>query len=195
MQNKSSRVISLTNAVYYVSDISELKNFINQWTDVYRIKITTEISKRKISGGLVQNNTNIKEYNYYIADEIKTAGELLDTDDKEFQPQINDENKNAPALIVGITPSRLTGFGLRKDAFSPATEFWSKPIVSWHKLNPDTDIVLNYNLKQIYPYNTGKTPKAIERALCANQYTTVKIKRKNAIIGEITVLYTQEKQR
>ena len=145
MQNKSSRVISLTNAVYYVSDISELKNLVNQWTDVYRIEITTEISKRKTSPGLVQNNTNIKKYNYYIADEIKTAGELLDTDDKEFQPQISDENKNAPALIVGITPSMLTGFGLRKDAFSPATEFWSKPIVSWHKLNPDTDIVLNYN--------------------------------------------------
>ena len=194
MQNKSSRVISLTNAVYYVSDISEFKNLVNQWTDVYRIKITTEISKRKISGGLVQNNTKIKEYNYYIADEIKTAGELLDTDDKEFQPQISDENKNAPALIVGITPSRLTGFGLRKDALSPATEFWSKPIVSWHKLNPDTDIVLNHNLKQIYPYNTGKTPKAIERALRANQYTTVKIKRIHAIC-EITVLYTQEKQR
>ena len=71
MQNKSSRVISLTNAVYYVSDISEFKNLVNQWTDVYRIEITTEISKRKISRGLVQNNTNIKEYNYYIADEIK----------------------------------------------------------------------------------------------------------------------------
>lgn len=194
MQNKSSGVISLKNAVHYVSDISELKNLVNQWTDVYRIEIITQTCKRKISPGLVQNNTNIKEYNYYIADEIKTVGEFLDTDDKEFLPQISDENKNAPALIVGITPSMLTGFGLRKDALSPATEFRSKPIVNWHKLNLDTDIVLNHNLKQIYPYNTGKTPKAIERALHTNQYTTVKLHRKNAI-GEITVLYAQEKQR
>ncbi len=194
MQNKSSCVVSLKDAVHYVSDISDLKNFINQWTDVYRIKITIEISKRKISGGLVKNNTKIKEYNYYIADEIKTAGELLDTDDKEIQPQINDENKNAPALIVGITPSMLTGFGLRKDAFSPATEFRSKPIVNWHKLNPDTDIVLNRNLKQIYPYKTGKIPKAIEHTLRSNQYTTVKIERIYGI-NQIAVLYSQEKQR
>ena len=194
MQNKSSCVVSLKNAVNYVSDISDLKNLINQWTDVYRIKITTEISKRKTSGGLVQNNTKIKEYNYYIADEIKTAGELLDADDKEFQPPINNENKNVPALIVGITPSMLTGFGLRKDVWSPATEFKTKPIVEWHKLNCDTDIVLNRNLKQIYPYKTGKIPKAIERTLCPNQYTTVKIERIYGI-NQIAVLYSQEKQR
>lgn len=194
MQNKSSCVVSLKDAVHYVSDISDLKNFINQWTDVYRIKITTEISKRKISGGLVKNNTKIKEYNYYIADEIKTAGELLDADDKEFQPPINNENKNVPALIVGITPSMLTGFGLRKDIWSPATEFKTKPIVEWHKLNCDTDIVLNRNLKQIYPYKTGKIPKAIEHTLRSNQYTTVKIERIYGI-NQIAVLYSQEKQR
>ncbi len=194
MQNKSSGVVSLKNSVYYVSDISELKNLINRWTDVYRIEIITQTSKRKISGGLVKNNTKIKEYNYYIADEIKTAGELLDADDKEFQPPINNENKNVPALIVGVLPSEIIGYGLRKDVLSPAAEFKTKPIVEWHKLNPDTDIVLNRNLKQIYPYNTGKIPAAIKYTLCANQHTTVKIKRMYALC-EITILYGQEKQR
>lgn len=186
--------MSLKKSVYHISDISELKHIINQWTDVYRIEIITQVNKHKISRGLTQVNATIKEYNYYIADEIKTAGELLNADDKNCLPQINDKDKNAPALITGTTPSMLTGYGLRKSTLSPASEFWSEPIVHWYKLNPDTDIVLNRNLKQIYPYNTGKTPKVIERALCANQYTKVKIRRKNAL-GEIEILYSQDKQR
>lgn len=70
------------------------------------------------------------------------------------------------------------GFGLRTPNHNRVSIVYAPAIYYWHELNPKTDIVLNLQLKQIYPYNTGKMPMVIEQAFQADKNVSINLYRR-----------------
>lgn len=152
-----------------ISTMMQLQEIIKDFSDVFYIELITEKTTYKNVRAMRIENIYIKKYQYFIADKIQTLGELFqDIDAKYIVPEINSKNKNKTAIKTCF-----------RNVFNPKNSLDSysiAPAWGWHILDADKDIVLDSDLKQIYPYKTGKIPAALKKLFAENNYIPLDVR-------------------
>jgi hypothetical protein len=107
------------------------------------------------------------EYTFFVAESIKTAAQLKKDCKKKYIKissftTENGMNGKAPAIVTYARDK--TSIGLKKHMFdNDNTINWGKDI-NCDRLNPE-DIVIDHDMKQIFPKKTGKMPIVLEKLL------------------------------
>lgn len=155
-------------AVREMNDIAEM---IQQMQSIDLLKIGSS-SVYKISMNIIEElrmphfkHTAKSECDFYIADLVRTDKQIdniVRKQCKETNTEINIIPKpvGVPAILTGmqVRPGSVQGFF--KQRFVPGGVN-----ITWHILDPKTDIVVDKNLHQIYPKQTGAFPAVIQRLL------------------------------
>ena len=170
-----------------ITDITKIKEILDSanFKDVYKIKIFAIQKKfditqkplahyRQVIGkmsnypGKQVSQKILKSFFYFISDSIKTVGQLRQESEDKYQNIFSfsapdNSTDETPAIITYICDHKT--IGLKRNQYdNNNTINWGKSILC-DALNPDTDIVLNHSLGQIFPKNTGKMPVKLKNFL------------------------------
>jgi len=170
-----------------ITDVAKVKEILSSanFKDVYKIKIMVIQKKfditqkplaryQKIIGkmsnypGKQVSQKTIKAFFYFISDSIKTVAQLRQESENKYQKIYSfsapdNSTDQTPALITYMCDHKT--IGLKRNHFdNNNTINWGKSILC-DALNPETDIVLNHSLEQIFPKNTGEMPVKLKNFL------------------------------
>lgn len=135
-----------------VTSLSELKDVVNSLRNVYRIEVSFMDETYDIRTGFTVGIRSSIKHCYWVADKITTPEQIAQRyKGASFYPAISEANKSVDAIKTSTTKRVLEETSSQGVHKTHRTEHW-------HPVNAAEDIVLNRNLKQIYPENTGKIP-------------------------------------
>ncbi len=142
--------------------VETLKKIVGTTGDCYRIEIVRLKENYNIRTGVATHFLEREMLPVWIAEEITNAKKIKqNTPHASFEPVITNDKMNVPAIKKG-THKRYS-IGLKTNA-SAARPVPVATTITWHELT-ENDIVVNKDLKQIYPTVTGKMPVAMTKLL------------------------------
>lgn len=149
-----------------ICDIDELKRFIElmDFDDIYKISIQVKKQYERRASKYV----GFYEHNFYVADSIQTDTQILNYVRTKYPDDVQHHQipVDKPAILTDIVDDVPVAPGLVMNPYTYETRNGSSSKhIFWRELNPKKDIVINRNLHQIYPENTGKYPTVIEKLL------------------------------
>lgn len=130
--------------------MDDLLNYMHDFTDVYKITIT------EIRAELY--NIEKKSFDFYVANELKTVSQWDDRICQHADKCVYYPAKNHGASGHAVIDNIINHIDLR----SGSGLVINKDIY-WHKLNPEKDIVINNDLRQIYPLRTNDLPVTLKK--------------------------------
>ncbi len=126
----------------HVHKLEEVQKMLNEFQDVYRIELDLVDEWYNVNTGHTRSIQNIKNVSLWVSDEITTPAQIeLDNPGARFRPEITSANQDVPA--VRTTSSNCTG---------------ARPLKCWTPVDRELDIVVDRQLKQIFPKKTGEIP-------------------------------------
>ena len=144
-------------------NIEDIKKLLSANKNVYKIEAIKTKENHSINSVLETHNVETIKLLLWVADEITNAKKIKKSYPKfDFYPKINSINLNVPAIQTDIHTDYCVG--LREiGTFEPCV-FPVSTTVFWHELDSN-DIVVNKDMKQIYPKTTGKIPELLATML------------------------------
>ena len=132
-------------------NIEDIKKLLFNNVNVYKI----ELSKT--------HNVKTKKLSLWVAEEITSAKKIKNSNPRfRFFPEINSMNLNVPAIQIGVHTDYCVG--LKEMGATEPCIFPVSTNVFWHELD-NNDIVVNKDMKQIYPKITGTIPEILAKML------------------------------
>ena len=152
------------NAV--VSSIDEIKKTIKDFSDIcniYSMQIVIADETYNVRTGFATHTNNKATGEFLIAKKITTPREIAqENPNAELSPIVVSEQG---AVMPAIKTHSSTRDVIALNKWSGARKITVKEIQGWKALNKDKDIVINHDLQQIFPVNTGKMPTALVELL------------------------------
>lgn len=149
-----------------VSSIDEIKKTIKDFSDIcniYSLHITIADETYNVKTGFPIYTICKSTGEFMIADKITTPREIAqEKPNAELTPTVSQaKDLDVPAIKTYFA----TQDAIAVNKWSGKRAITTKETQAWRKLNKDTDIVVNLDLNQIFPANTGKMPKVLVELL------------------------------
>ena len=145
-------------------NIEDIKKLLFVNVNVYKIELSKTIKENHcMSSGLKTDNVKTKKLSLWVAEEITSAKKIKNSNPRfRFFPEINSMNLNVPAIQTGVHTDYCVG--LKEMGATEPCVFPVSTNVFWHELD-NNDIVVNKDMKQIYPKTTGTIPEILAKML------------------------------
>ncbi len=144
-------------------NIEDIKKLLSVNANVYKIEIIKTIKSHYMNSVLETHNVETKKLPLWVADEITNVKKIKRSNPRfDFFPKINSMNLNVPAIQTGI--HTVYSVGMKELAAIEPCVFPVSTTVFWHELD-NNDIVVNKDMKQVYPKTTGKIPEVLAKML------------------------------
>ena len=156
----SSEITDSVEKLFWQMKSKNLLMFGNH--PVYKININV---KENVHNANFYRNVQ-SEYEIFTASDIKTDEQICQSVRKEYDKiQHMPDVLGVPAILTKVSDV-YHGFGIlqRRPIYGVKRTVAGKDI-EWHILNPDSDIVIDKNLNQIYPEKTGAMPMILQELL------------------------------
>ncbi len=157
--NKMQIDAVISSAEDIIKLIKEYSNVCN----IYSMQITIADEEYNVRTGFPTHTINKATKKFLVADKITTLREIAqEKPNTELTPTVlQQEDLSVPA----IKTYSLTRDAVAVNKWSGKRAVTTKETQAWRKLNKDTDIVVNSELKQIFPTKTGKKPTSLVELL------------------------------
>ena len=127
--------------------------------NIYSLQIVIADETYNVRTGFTTQTTNKITGDFSVADKITTPREIAqENPNAELSPTVVSEQGDT---MPAIKTHSLTRDVIALNKWSGARKITIKEIQGWKALNKDKDIVINHDLQQIWPENTGKMPNAL----------------------------------
>ncbi len=144
-------------------NIEDIKKLLSDNKNVYKIEAIKTKENHSINSVLETHNVETIKLLLWVADEITNAKKIKKSYPKfGFYPKINSINLNVPAIQTGI--HTVYSVGMKELAAIEPCVFPVSTTVFWHELD-NNEIVVNKDMKQVYPKTTGKIPEVLAKML------------------------------
>lgn len=144
-------------------NIEDIKKLLSVNKNVYKIEVIKTTENHSMNSVLETHYVETKKLPLWVADEITNAKKIKKSNPKfRFYPEINSMNLNVPAIQTDVHTQYSVG--LKKIGVFEPCVFPVSTTVYWHELD-NNDIVVNKDMKQIYPKTTGKIPEILGKIL------------------------------
>ncbi|MDW2996270.1 MAG: hypothetical protein R8M71_04910 [Alphaproteobacteria bacterium] len=144
-------------------NIEDIKKLLSDNKNVYKIEAIKTKENHSINSVLETHNVETKKLPLWVADEITNVKKIKRSNPRfDFFPKINSMNLNVPAIQTGI--HTVYSVGMKELAAIEPCVFPVSTTVFWHELD-NNDIVVNKDMKQVYPKTTGKIPEVLAKML------------------------------
>ena len=131
--------------------------------NIYSMQIVIADETYNVRTGFTTQTINKITGDFSVADKITTPREIAqENPNAELSPIVVSEQG---AVTPAIKTHSSTHDVIALNKWSGARKITIKEIQGWKALNKDKDIVINHDLKQIFPVNTGKMPTALVELL------------------------------
>ena len=138
--------------------------------NIYSMQIVIADETYNVRTGFTTQTINKITGDFSVADKITTPREIAqENPNAELSPTVV-QSHAVPAIKTHSSTRDVIALASTRDVIAPnewsgAREITIKEIQGWKALNKDKDIVINHDLKQIWPENTGKMPTALVELL------------------------------
>lgn len=147
-----------------VSSIDEIKKTIKDFSEIcniYSMQIVIADETYNVRTGFTTQTINKITGDFSVADKITTPREIAqEKPNAELSPTVV-QSHATPAIKTHSSTHDVIAL----NKWSGARKITIKEIQGWKALNKDKDIVINHDLQQIFPVNTGKMPAALVELL------------------------------
>ncbi len=133
-----------------IKTVADIVPNIEQFTDVYKIKIVKSETCDKTDKNISEHHQRNQTQEYWIAGEV-TNFRNLEMNKSAFSPEPTDKTMFVPIILKGKNNPFVR---IKKNQIPTGR-------IQWHELTSN-DIVLDKNLRQIYPQATKQIPQAIK---------------------------------
>ena len=131
--------------------------------NIYSMQIVIADETYNVRTGFTTQTINKITGDFSVADKITTPREIAqENPNTELSPMVVSEQE---AVTPAIKTHSSTRDVIALNKWGGARKITIKEIQGWKALNKDKDIVINHDLKQIFPVNTGKMPTALVELL------------------------------
>lgn len=131
--------------------------------NIYSMQIVIADETYNVRTGFTTQTNNKITGDFSVADKITTPREIAqENPNAELSPIVVSEQG---AVMPAIKTHSSTHDVITLNKWSGARKITVKEIQGWKALNKDKDIVINHDLQQIFPVNTGKMPTALVELL------------------------------
>ena len=131
--------------------------------NIYSMQIVIADETYNVRTGFTTQTNNKITGDFSVADKITTPREIAqENPNAELSPIVVSEQG---AVMPAIKTHSSTHDVITLNKWSGARKITVKEIQGWKALNKDKDIVINHDLRQIFPVNTGKMPTALVELL------------------------------
>lgn len=135
--------------------VEKIRKMLETESNCYRIEVIKIKENYNIATGVATKFLEREALPMWVTNEITSAKKIKkNTPNAKFEPNITAENMNAPAIKKGIYIQHSMG---PKTGMETAKQNPASTTIVWHELTVK-DVVVNKDLKQIYPTATGKMP-------------------------------------
>lgn len=125
--------------------------------NIYSMQIVIADETYNVRTGFTTQTINKITGDFSVADKITTPREIAqENPNAELSPTVV-QSHSAPAIKTHSSTHDV----ITLNKWSGARKITIKEIQGWKALNKDKDIVINHDLQQIFPVNTGKMPTAL----------------------------------
>ncbi len=146
-----------------IKNVDDIVNVLASMNDVYKIEVFRIKENYNVRTNLATHILEQEKLPLLVADEISNVHKIQKAAGKaKLEPEVTDQNLNNPAIQTGTHTQYSVA--LRKNMYSAPIRVPVAKIVMWRELT-DKDIVVNKNMKQIYPIVTAKTPELLVKLL------------------------------
>lgn len=129
--------------------------------NIYSMQIVIADETYNVRTGFTTQTINKITGDFSVADKITTPREIAqENPNAELSPTVVQSH-----AVPAIKTHSLTHDVIALNKWSGTRKITIKEIQGWKALNKDKDIVINHDLKQIWPENTGKMPTALVELL------------------------------
>lgn len=129
--------------------------------NIYSIQIVIADETYNVRTGFTTQTINKITGDFSVAEKITTPREIAqENPNAELSPTVV-QSHSAPAIKTHSSTRDV----IVLNKWSGARKITIKEIQGWKALNKDKDIVINHDLQQIFPANTGKMPTALVELL------------------------------
>lgn len=125
--------------------------------NIYSMQIVIVDETYNVRTGFTTQTINKITGDFSVADKITTPREIAqENPNAELSPTVVQSH-----AVPAIKTHSSTRDVIALNKWSGARNITIKEIQGWKALNKDKDIVINHDLQQIWPENTGKMPTAL----------------------------------
>ena len=129
--------------------------------NIYSLQIVIADETYNVRTGFTTQTINKITGDFSVADKITTPREIAqENPNAELSPTVVQSH-----AVPAIKTHSSTRDVIALNKWSGARKITIKEIQGWKALNKDKDIVINHDLQQIFPVNTGKMPTALVELL------------------------------
>ncbi len=129
--------------------------------NIYSMQIVIADETYNVRTGFTTQTINKITGDFSVADKITTPREIAqENPNAELSPTVVQSH-----AVPAIKTHSSTHDVIALNKWSGARKITIKEIQGWKALNKDKDIVINHDLKQIWPENTGKMPTVLVELL------------------------------
>ena len=146
-----------------IKNVDDIVNILASMNDIYKIEVFRIKENYNIRTNLSTKVLEQETLPLLVADEISNVRKIQKAAGKaKLEPEVTERNINNPAIQTGTHTQYSVA--LRTNMDSAPRRVPVAKIVMWRELT-DKDIVVNKNMKQIYPTVTAKVPEVLSRLL------------------------------
>lgn len=146
-----------------IKNVNDIVNILASMNDIYKIEVFRIKENYNIRTNLATKILEQETLPLWVADEISNVRKIQKATGKaKLEPEVTEKNINNPAIQTGTHTQYSVA--LRTNMYSAPRRVPVAKIVMWRELT-DKDIVVNKNMKQIYPTVTAKVPEVLSRLL------------------------------
>lgn len=135
-----------------IKTVADIVANIERFTDVFKIKIVKSETCDKTDKNISGHHQRKQTQEYWIAGEV-TNFRKLEMNKSAFSPEPTDKTMFVPIILKGKSNPFAQHLQIKKNQIPTGG-------ILWHELT-SKDIVLDKNLRQIYPQATKQIPQAI----------------------------------